>query len=245
MSKGFYQMSTFFNTTPIGDTGGTWRAGGSPAVASNGDPRPAMKKLIVGISGATGAIYGIRLLEILRGVEGVETHLVLTPSGRRTIELETDFTVKQVEALADRVYRPGDIAAAISSGSFRSAGMVVAPCSMKTASGIATSYSDNLLLRAADVTLKDRRRLVLLVRETPLHLGHLRLLVQLAEMGAVVMPPVPAFYHSPATLEAVIDQTVNRVLDLLEIELEGDLFPRWQGPPESPRSRSVPVDCEV
>ena len=204
-----------------------------------------MKKIIVGISGATGAIYGIRLLEVLRGVEDVETHLVLSPAARRTIDLETDLTVAQVEALADRAYRPGDIAAAISSGSFRSAGMVVAPCAMKTASGIATSYSDNLLLRAADVTLKDRRRLVLLVRETPLHLGHLRLLVQLAEMGAVVMPPVPAFYHRPATLEAVIDQTVNRVLDLLDIELDRDLFRRWQGPAEAPRSCSVRVDREV
>ena len=204
-----------------------------------------MKKIIVGISGATGAIYGIRLLEVLRGVEDVETHLVLSPAARRTIDLETDLTVAQVEALADRVYRPGDIAAAISSGSFRSDGMVVAPCAMKTASGIATSYSDNLLLRAADVTLKDRRRLILLVRETPLHLGHLRLLVQLAEMGAVVMPPVPAFYHRPATLEAVIDQTLNRVLDLLDIELDRDLFRRWQGPAESPRSSSVRVAHEV
>ena len=204
-----------------------------------------MKKIIVGISGATGAIYGIRLLEVLRGVEDVETHLVLSPAARRTIDLETDLTVAQVEALADRVYRPGDIAAAISSGSFRSAGMVVAPCAMKTASGIAMSYSDNLLLRAADVTLKDRRRLVLLVRETPLHLGHLRLLVQLAEMGAVVMPPVPAFYHRPATLDAVIDQTLNRVLDLLDIELDRDLFRRWQGPAEVPRSCSVRVDREV
>ena len=204
-----------------------------------------MKKIIVGISGATGAIYGIRLLEVLRGVEDVETHLVLSPAARRTIDLETDLTVAQVEALADRVYRPGDIAAAISSGSFRSAGMVVAPCAMKTASGIATSYSDNLLLRAADVTLKDRRRLVLLVRETPLHLGHLRLLVQLAEMGAVVMPPVPAFYHRPASLEEVIDQTVNRVLDLLDIELDRDLFRRWQGPAKSPRGSSVRVAHEV
>src|SRR6516225_11392422 len=130
MSEAFYQMSTFFNTTPIGYMGGTWRAGGSPAVGSDGDPRPAMKKFIVGISGATGAIYGIRLLEVLRGVEDVETHLVLSPAARRTIDLETDLTVAQVEALADRVYRPGDIAAAISSGSFRSAGMVVAPCAM-------------------------------------------------------------------------------------------------------------------
>ena len=189
-----------------------------------------MKRLIVGISGASGAIYGVRLLEILRGVAGVETHLVLSPAGRRTIVLETDFSVEAVEGLADRVYKSGDIAAAISSGSFRSAGMIVAPCSMKTVSGIATSYSDNLLLRAADVTLKDRRRLVLLVRETPLHLGHLRLLVQVTELGAVVMPPVPAFYHRPESLEAVVDQTVNRALDLLDIELDRDLFPRWQGP---------------
>ena len=197
-----------------------------------------MKKLIVGISGASGVIYGIRLLEVLRGVPKVETHLVLSPAAQRTVDLETDFSVEQVEALADRVYRPRDIAAAISSGSFRAAGMVVAPCSIKTASGIAMSYSDNLLLRAADVTLKERRRLVILVRETPLHLGHLRLLVQLAEMGAVVMPPVPAFYHRPASLEAVIDQTVNRALDLLDLELEDDLFPRWRGPPEPPWSRS-------
>jgi 4-hydroxy-3-polyprenylbenzoate decarboxylase len=201
-----------------------------------------VKRIIIGISGASGATYGIRLLEVLRGVDGIETHLVLSPAARRTIVLETDFSVEQVEALAHRVYRPGDIAAAISSGSFRTAGMIVAPCSIKTLSGIATSYSDNLLLRAADVILKDRRRLVLLVRETPLHLGHLRLLVQVAEMGAVVMPPVPAFYHRAATLEAVIDQTVNRALDLLDIELDQDLFPRWQGPVGQPRRQSPPVE---
>jgi 4-hydroxy-3-polyprenylbenzoate decarboxylase len=189
-----------------------------------------VKRLIVGISGATGAIYGIRLLEVLREVVDVETHLVLSPAARRTVPLETDLSVHDVEALADFCYRPGDIAAAISSGSFRAEGMVVAPCSMKTLSGIATSYSDDLLLRAADVTLKERRRLVLLVRETPLHLGHLRLLVQVAELGAIVAPPVPAFYHRPATLEAVVDQTVNRTCDLLGIELAKDLFPRWHGP---------------
>jgi flavin prenyltransferase len=189
-----------------------------------------MKRVIIGISGATGVVYGVRLLEILRGVNDVETHLVLTPAARQTLALETDLSLEQVKALADRAYKPGDIAAAISSGSFRAAGMVVAPCSIKTLSGIATSYSDNLLLRAADVTLKERRRLVLLVRETPLHLGHLRLLVQVAEMGAVVMPPMPAFYHRPATFEAVIDQTVNRTLDMLDIKLDHDLFPRWQGP---------------
>lgn len=197
-----------------------------------------MKRLIVGVSGASGVIYGIRLLEVLRGVDGVETHLVLSPAARRTVALETDFSVEQVEGLADRVYRPGDLAAAISSGSWRSAGMIIVPCSMKTASGIAHSYSDNLLLRAADVTLKERRRLVLLVRETPLHLGHLRILVQLAEMGAIVMPPVPAFYHRPRTLQAVIDQTVNRVLDLFDIELDRDLFARWTGPPERTESGS-------
>ncbi len=192
-----------------------------------------MKKLIVGISGASGAIYGIRILETLRGVDEVETHLILTSAARRTIVLETDFPVEEVEAIADHVYRPADIAAVISSGSFRSSGMIVAPCSMKTVSGIATSYSDNLLLRAADVILKERRRLVLLVRETPLHLGHLRLLGQVTEMGAVVMPPVPAFYHHPASLDDIINQTVNRALDLLEIDLPQDLFQRWQGPPAS------------
>ena len=194
-----------------------------------------MKRLIVGISGASGTIYGIRLLEVLRDVQGVETHLVLSPSARRTILLETDYAVEHVEALADQTYRSSDIAAAISSGSFRPSGMVVAPCSMKTVSGIATSFSDNLLLRAADVVLKEHRRLLLLVRETPLHLGHLRLLVQVAEIGAIVMPPMPAFYHRPKTLAEVVDQTVNRVLDMFDIELDLDLFPRWQGASRPPR----------
>jgi flavin prenyltransferase len=194
-----------------------------------------MKRIIVGISGASGAIYGIRLLEVLRGVDNVETHLVLSSAARRTILLETDYSVEEVEALATKVYRLGDIAASISSGSFRAAGMIVAPCSIKTISGIATSYSDNLLLRAADVTLKERRRLVLLVRETPMHLGHLRLLVQVAEMGAVVMPPTPAFYHRPSTVDEIVDQTVNRALDMLDIELDRDMFPRWQGPAKPTR----------
>ncbi len=187
------------------------------------------KRIVVGISGASGAIYGIRLLELLQGVAEIETHLVLSPAARRTIPLETNFSVEQVEALAFKNYKSADIAASISSGSFRAHAMIVAPCSMKTVSGIATSYSDNLLLRAADVMLKDRRPLVLLVRETPLHLGHLRLLVQVTEIGAIVMPPVPAFYHRPTTLEEVIDQTVNRALDLLGVELAQDLFPRWNG----------------
>jgi len=187
------------------------------------------ERIIVGISGASGVIHGIRLLQVLREVDGIETHLVLSPAGRRTVALETDFSAEQVESMADHVYKPGDIGASISSGSFRASGMIVAPCSIKTLSGIATSYADNLLVRAADVTLKDRRPLVLMVRETPLHLGHLRLLVQVAEMGAVVMPPMSAFYHRPVTLEEVIDQTVNRALDLLGVELPQDLFRRWDG----------------
>jgi 4-hydroxy-3-polyprenylbenzoate decarboxylase len=194
-----------------------------------------LQKLIVGLTGASGAIYGIRTLEVLRDVPDVETHLVLSGAAKQTIALETDYDVKAVEALADVAHRFPDIAAPISSGSFQTAGMLVIPCSIKTLSGIATSYSDNLLLRAADVTLKEGRRLVIVPRETPLHLGHLRLLVQVAELGALVMPPVPAFYHRPQTLDDVINQTVNRALDLFGIQLPEDLFQRWQGP--TPRQK--------
>jgi 4-hydroxy-3-polyprenylbenzoate decarboxylase len=188
-----------------------------------------MGKLIVGISGASGVIYAIRLLQVLRTVKDMETHLVLSNAARKTIALETDTSVSEVEALADVQYRLNDVAAAVSSGSFKTMGMVVIPCSMKTLSGIANSFSANLLLRAADVTLKDRRPLVLLPRETPLHLGHLRLMVTAAEMGAIILPPMPAFYHRPKTLDDVINQTVNRVLDVLGVQLERDLFQRWQG----------------
>lgn len=186
-----------------------------------------MDRLVVGIAGASGAVYGIRLLEVLRDVPHVESHLVLSGGARRTIELETDFEPADVEGLADQVHEPGNVAASISSGSFRTMGMVVAPCSMKTLSGIANSYSDNLLLRAADVTLKERRRLVLLPRETPLHLGHAKLLVRAIEMGAVVMPPVPALYHRPTTVREIIDHTTSRVLDLFGID--NDLVQRWGG----------------
>ncbi|MEE4271138.1 MAG: UbiX family flavin prenyltransferase [Thermoanaerobaculales bacterium] len=189
------------------------------------------KRIIVGLSGASGVIHGIRLLEVLQPVVGVETHLILSTAAKRTIELETDRPVGEVEALADACYRNGDIAAAVASGSFRTEAMVVVPCSMKTLSGIANSYADSLLVRAADVALKDQRRLVLVPRETPMHLGHLRLLVKVAEMGAVVMPPVPAFYHQPVTVEDIVDQTVNRIVDLLAIELDEDLVRRWSGPP--------------
>lgn len=196
-----------------------------------------MKRLIIGLSGASGVIYGIRLLEVLRGVEEVETHLIMSNAAKRTILLETDYAVDQVEALADKIYSFGDIAASISSGSYRTIGMVVIPCAIKTLSGIANSYSDNLILRAADVVLKDRRRLVLVLRETPLHLGHVRLMAQVIELGAIIMPPMPAFYHRPKTLDDIINQTVNRALDLFDIDLDQDLFKRWQGPPYGPAAR--------
>ncbi|MGY5956116.1 Flavin prenyltransferase UbiX [Kosakonia sp. BK9b] len=188
-----------------------------------------MKRLIVGISGASGAIYGVRLLQILRDVADVETHLVMSQAARQTLALETDFSLRDVQSLANVVHDARDIAASISSGSFKTAGMVILPCSIKTLSGIVHSYTDGLLTRAADVVLKERRPLVLCVRETPLHLGHLRLMTQAAELGAVIMPPVPAFYHRPKSLDEVIDQTVNRVLDQFAIDLPQDLFTRWQG----------------
>jgi 4-hydroxy-3-polyprenylbenzoate decarboxylase len=188
-----------------------------------------MKKIIVGMSGASGVIYGIRLLEVLKSVEEVETHLVASSAAAITIGLETTYTMDEVIALADVSYRFKDIAAPISSGSFKTDGMVVLPCSMKTLAGITYSFSDNLLLRAADVVLKDRRTLVVAPRESPLHLGHLRMMVQLTEMGAILAPPMPAFYHHPRDIDDLINQTVNRILDLLGIELESDLFKRWQG----------------
>lgn len=188
-----------------------------------------MKRLIVGISGASGAIYGVRLLQVLRDVAGVETHLVMSQAARQTLSLETDLSLRDVQALSDVVHDARDIAASISSGSFKTAGMVILPCSIKTLSGIVNSYTDTLVTRAADVVLKERRPLVLCVRETPLHLGHLRLMTQAAELGAVIMPPVPAFYHRPQTLDDVINQTINRVLDQFDIDLPEDLFTRWQG----------------
>ncbi|NLS52225.1 UbiX family flavin prenyltransferase [Hafnia alvei] len=188
-----------------------------------------MKRLIIGISGASGAIYGVRLLEVLQGVPDIETHLIMSNAARQTLALETDLQLRDVQNLADVVHDSRDIAASISSGSFKTAGMVILPCSMKTLSGIVHSYTDNLLTRAADVVLKEHRRLVLCVRETPLHLGHLRMMTTAAELGAIVMPPVPAFYHRPQTLQDIIDQTVNRVIDQFDIEMPEDLFTRWDG----------------
>lgn len=184
------------------------------------------KRIVVGLSGATGAIYGIRLLEVLRALE-VETHLVLTDPGRRNIELETDWSVADVEGLATHRHDIGNVAAVIASGSYLHDGMAVVPCSMKTLSGIVHSYNENLLNRAADVTLKEGRRLVLSPRETPLHKGHLDLLRRAADLGAMILPPMVAFYHRPKTLEEIIDQTVGKVLDALG--LEHRLFRRWEG----------------
>jgi 4-hydroxy-3-polyprenylbenzoate decarboxylase len=183
------------------------------------------KRLIVGISGATGAIYGVRMLEILRKIEDMETHLILTKAGRMTIQVETPFSVKDVEAMANVVHDINNVGASISSGSFRTEGMVIAPCSMKSMGGIAHSLGGDLLVRAADVVLKERKKLVLVVRETPLHLGHLEAMATLTRMGAVIFPPVPAFYHRPKTLNDVINQTVTRILDQFEIDVE--LFHRW------------------
>ncbi len=183
-------------------------------------------RIVVGISGASGAIYGVRILQVLRHL-GVETHLVVSETAGQTIEYETPHTVEEVKSLASKVYPVDDVAAAISSGSFRTDGMIVAPCSMKTLAGIANSYNDNLLTRAADVTLKERRKLVLVVRETPLHLGHLRHMTAVTEMGAVVLPPIPAFYHKPQTVDDIIDQTVGKVLD--QFGLDASLFRRWTG----------------
>jgi 4-hydroxy-3-polyprenylbenzoate decarboxylase len=190
-------------------------------------------RIVVGISGSTGAIYGIRLLEVLAKHPDIETHLVMSNPAKQTIVLETPYTVERVEALAHQVHRINDIAASISSGSFKVEGMVVIPCSIKTLSAIAHSYDDNLLVRAADVTLKEHRRLVLVVRETPLHLGHLRLMAQVAELGAIVAPPMPAFYNKPKTIDDIVNQTVGRVLDQLGIEQES-LFKRWAGPDRTP-----------
>ncbi len=182
------------------------------------------KRIIVGISGASGVIYGVRLLEALRPTD-CETHLVISEAGRLNIEIETRYRPAEVEAMADVVYDPRDMAAAPSSGSYLTDGMVVAPCTIKTLSAIANSYNDNLLVRAADVTLKEKRKLVLVVRETPLHKGHLRLLTMAADMGAHILPPVPSFYHRPRTIEDIIDQTVGKVFDYLGIPHA--LFRRW------------------
>tara|TARA_R110000823_G_scaffold119998_20_gene244574 strand:- start:12067 stop:12633 length:567 start_codon:yes stop_codon:yes gene_type:complete len=182
--------------------------------------------VIVGISGASGIIYGVRALELLRDC-GVQTHLVMSKSARLTLQHELDMPVSAVENLASHVHRPGDVGASIASGSFATAGMLIAPCSVRSMSEIATGVTSTLLTRAADVVLKERRRLVLMVRETPLHTGHLRTLTQLSEMGAVVAPPVPAFYARPVSIDDIVTQSVGRALDLFD--LDTGKVSRWQG----------------
>lgn len=184
-------------------------------------------RLVVGISGSTGAIYGIRLLEVLRSVPGVETHLVISAPGKRTLVEETDYGVQDVEGLAHRAYDNRDIGAALASGSFKTGGMIIAPCSIRTAAAVANSTGEGLLCRAADVTLKEGRPLIVVVRETPLHAGHLRQLLQLAEIGAVIFPPMPAFYHRPRTLDDLINDTVGRILD--RVGIPHGLSREWTG----------------
>jgi 4-hydroxy-3-polyprenylbenzoate decarboxylase len=184
-------------------------------------------RLIVGISGASGVIYGIRLLEVLRSVADVESHLVLSNGAKLNIALETDWPVKDVEALADVVHSDQNLAATIASGSYQTDGMVIVPCSMKTLSGVVNSYAESLLVRAADVVLKEQRRLVLVPRETPLHIGHCRLLHEAAQMGSVIVPPMPAFYNDPQSVDDIINHTVGRLLDLFGID--SGLVKRWQG----------------
>ncbi|MBN1811886.1 MAG: UbiX family flavin prenyltransferase [Anaerolineae bacterium] len=185
------------------------------------------RPIVIGISGASGAIYGIRLLEVLAERPEIETHLVITQTARLVIAQESDLTVAQVEALADCVYAPDDLTAPIASGSFATSGMVIAPCSIKMLSAVANSYAANLVSRAADVTLKEGRPLALLVRETPLHLGQIRLMAQAAEAGAIIFPPVPAFYGRPQTVAQIVNGTVGRVL--ARLELENELYTRWEG----------------
>jgi 4-hydroxy-3-polyprenylbenzoate decarboxylase len=193
-------------------------------------------RLIIGISGASGVIYGIRLLEVLAQDKSIETHLILTPAAKATITQETDWKARDVEALADVVHAPGNIGASIASGSFETMGMIVAPCSIKSLSAIAHSYSADLLARAADVQLKEDRPLLLLLRETPLHIGHIRLMLQAAENGAIIMPPVPAFYSRPQTVDEIINGTVGRAL--ARIGIKNELYFKWLGMNKHPFSDS-------
>lgn len=197
-----------------------------------------LERLIVGITGASGAIYGVRSLEILRHSEHIETHLIISPSGARTVIEETSYSVDQVKGLADVVHPFKDIGASLSSGSYLTRGMLIAPCSIKTLSGIANSYDENLLIRAADVCLKERRKVVLLLRETPLHRGHVELILKATEIGAIVMPPVPAFYHRPKTIDEIVNQTVGRALDLFGIS--AGVVKRWT---EAEEAQEITTDA--
>jgi len=198
-------------------------------VTASADAAPTQhrKRLIIAITGATGVIYGIRLLQVLRDIASVETHLLISEAGVLNLHQELDMKRKDVEALADVVHNVRDVGAAIASGSFQSDGMIIAPCSMKTLAAVAHGFSDNLITRAADVVLKERRRLVLMVRETPFNLAHLRNMKAVTEMGGIIFPPLPGFYHRPASIAEMVDHTAGRVLDLFEIQ--HSLTPRWNG----------------
>lgn len=191
------------------------------------DANTVKKCLVIGLSGASGVIYGIRMLQYLQRRQDVETHLIMSDTARMNIAIETDFDPDEVRRLADVVHRNNNLAASIASGSFQTDGMVVVPCSIKTLSGIANCYADNLIVRAADVMLKEQRKLVLVVRETPLHRGHLELMLRANDCGAIILPPMPAFYQEPETIDDIVDQTVGKVFDMLG--LEHDLFRRWGG----------------
>jgi 4-hydroxy-3-polyprenylbenzoate decarboxylase len=194
-----------------------------------------MRRVVVGISGASGSVYGVRLLEELRKDGENEVHLVLSAAGKRTLVEETAFTPREVEALAHVVYDDRDVGASIASGSFRTAGMIVAPCSIKTLAALASCHSDTLIARAGDVTLKEGRPLLVLVRETPLHAGHLRQMLALAEMGGIVFPPVPAFYQKPETVDDIVRHTVARVLERMGLGREP--VPEWKGGGRDPAAR--------
>ena len=193
---------------------------------STKSPSENKKRLIIAITGASGAIYGIRALQALQGADDIETHLVISPSAQYIIAEETDMAVDDIKALADQVHSFKDIGASLSSGSYPTQGMLIAPCSVKTLSGIANCYDDNLIVRAADVCLKERRTVVALLRETPFHLGHIKIMEQATLNGAIIMPPVPAFYHRPTTIDGIVNQTVGRALDLFDLDV--NLVERWK-----------------
>lgn len=198
---------------------------------------PALRRIIVAISGASGAVYGVRLLEVLQGMTDFESHLVVSDAGWRNLQHEGDLDRASVEALADQVHDVRNVGAAIASGSFQCSGMVVAPCSMRTLAAVAHGLSDNLITRAADVVLKERRRLVLMVRESPLHLVHLRNMISVTEMGGIICPPLPAFYLRPQSVSDIVDYSVARVLDLLDVPHK--LAPRWEGLDPSEAKTSI------
>ncbi len=197
-------------------------------------PDPQPRRLVVAITGATGAVYGVRLLQALGATPGIETHLIISDAANLTLHQEVGLQRREVEAMAHVVHRNRDIGAAIASGSFQSDGMIIAPCSMKTLASVAHGLSDNLIARAADVVLKERRRLVMMVRETPFNLAHLRNMTQVTEMGAIVFPPLPSFYHKPTSIEEMVDHTVGRVIDLFGIAHA--LAPRWAGMKAAPEA---------